>query len=114
MDSGASWASSSPTICVPWPPGTWRGTRAGGGFNPFDAPIVQQVLDDIVESLRRAPRPAWLILYAAACHEVADKCGMFVAIAQFPLSRGPFWTLPGPGRDSIVCTNRSRDGELLA
>ena len=40
-------------------------------FNPFDALLMGHAIDRILDSLRRSPREAWLLLYNAIPHRAA-------------------------------------------
>ena len=57
-------------------------------FNPFDAMVLGQVLDNVIESVRAAPRKC-IFIYANPLHEI-----------EF-ISRG-FRKMPGPGHDFAV------------
>jgi SAM-dependent methyltransferase len=46
-------------------------------FHPFGEPVLAPVLDNIEASLRRAPRPAWLIYYLPVHRTVIDRSAAF-------------------------------------
>lgn len=46
-------------------------------FNPFDAPVMRQVLHNIARSVRESPRPVWIIYNHPTHDDVILKCSMF-------------------------------------
>jgi SAM-dependent methyltransferase len=47
-------------------------------FNPFDALILGQVVNNIRRSLQANPRPIWLIYHTPIYHEVIARSGIFI------------------------------------
>lgn len=46
-------------------------------FDPFHAPILKQVLQNIRESIEREPRDVWLIYHAPREQQVIEESGLF-------------------------------------
>ena len=47
-------------------------------FNPFDAVILGQVVNNIRRSLQSDPRPIWLIYNTPIYHDVIARSGLFI------------------------------------
>ena len=46
-------------------------------FDPFNAPVLRQVLENIRESVKRKPRPVWLVYGTPREQEVIVRSGVF-------------------------------------
>lgn len=46
-------------------------------YNPFNPPVLLRVIDNIRQSLARAPRPVWLIYNTPLHDELLRSCGLF-------------------------------------
>lgn len=64
--------------------------------NPFEAPLVSQLLDNVIRSLDAAPRPLWLLYYNPASAGLVERNGRFRPIADHRFF--------GPGRNVRVYT----------
>ena len=47
-------------------------------FNPFDKVVMERVVGNIAQSLRRKPRPCWLIYYNPVCRNLIEEQRIFV------------------------------------
>jgi hypothetical protein len=51
-------------------------------FNPFEAPIMNKVIANLVESLRGTPRECYLIYVRPLARKVIDACGVWTPVEE--------------------------------
>jgi len=59
-------------------------------YNPFPSMVMQTVMDRLVESLDRHPRPFTIIYLMPRCHETIVATGRFRKVKEYP----SFWPQP--------------------
>ncbi len=67
-------------------------------YNPFPCPVVQAVMDQLVDSMRRRPRRVTIIYNTPRCHEAIVSHRGFEKVAEFPSgpSLPPFFVYVAP------------------
>lgn len=70
-------------------------------FNPFQRAVMAQLVDNLVTSLRRHPRPVWIIYNHPLHKEVFEAAGCFTPVLDYEVKTSSFAvyvaapTLPG-------------------
>ena len=59
-------------------------------FNPFDALILGQVIDNVRRSLQANPRPIWLIYNTPMYHDVITRSGIFIRDSFYEIGCSQF------------------------
>jgi len=52
-------------------------------FNPFDGDVMASFLGNVVSSLERRPRRAWLIYHNPTCRDIVEGLGIFHQIGEY-------------------------------
>jgi len=55
-------------------------------YNPFPCAVMDLVMGNLVQSLRRVPRPVTIIYNTAQCHESVVATGCFEKVRDYPSS----------------------------
>lgn len=80
-------------------------------YSPFQPPLLRTVLGSLLESLRRAPRPTWIVYGSGIpeCIEIMRGCGLEV-FDESRMRLGPF-SRAAQGRTAIVLRSPGVPGD---